>query len=361
MERRTFLTTAATGVAATVAGCSSITNRFTDSSLPDYHTAIPAENLSGDAQTFGYLNWNRVLELNTFSESTETTTPTPTPDGEDSEQSPASGLVAGPVVGSAFTVAFALGFGLASYGDFGTKVSDDMDIENFNIDPSESAVDAALYHSDGLVLYGSFDSEDYNGDALPDGFSETETRDGFTVYSNTGSDGVPTAAISDDRLVFTFASGQDGPTGAESMTRTLNTMAGDADRFADRSADAEWALKNAANHTFVIGGVTRDSSSDDSDYNPAVGALQEVDAEVSIAGASVDSSDGELTGANADYALFHTGDPVDSGAVEDAYTEGGDGSVDVSVSTSSGDGEGVERVHVSGSFSDGPNLQTPQN
>lgn len=361
MKRRPFLAAAGTGIVTAVAGCTDFTEQSSGGevgALPDYQTAIPADTHSGDPQLFGYIDWKRVLELDTFSTATETPTPTPTP-AESNAPSATTALVSAPLFGSLVIVGFAIGFGLTRYGDLGSQLADDMAVEDFQRDPSETPVEAVLYTSESIVVYGSFDGDAYTGDALPDGFSETDSRDGFTVYQDTDSDGVPSTAISDDQLVFSLVPGKEEVTGDDAMTRTLDTMAGDYDRFGDRDADTEWVVRAGGNHTFVFGGDATGSSDDESEYNPSVGPLRDIDPAVAVAGTSVESSDGELTGAESDYALHHSGDSVEASAAEEAYTEGEGDGVDVTVTTASGEGDGVERVRVSGSFTDQLEVQKP--
>lgn len=350
MKRRTILSTMVGGISAGLAGCSDVTNSTGGNSLPDYHTAIPAETLGNDPPGFVYLDWNRVLELSTFEGDAETPTPTET----SSNPNPASNLLAGPLVGSLFTVVFAIGFGLIPYGDLATKVSDDMDIEEFEASPDESPISSALYLREALVIDGDFDTGEYS-DTLPDSFAEIESRDGYTTYANSESDGVPTVAISSNRLIFGLNSSDSPFTGDEAVMQVLDAISGEVERLADRDDDTDWTLRNGGNNSFVIGGVGGGSSGDNGEYDPAAGPLQDITSVVAVAGASVEATGDGLAGASTEYALFHTEDPVKQSDVEDGYSES---DADVSVSVSDGEGEDTQRVKVSAEFTD-PRIETP--
>jgi hypothetical protein len=350
MKRRTFLTSSVVAASTLLAGCSSVSKPLgggDSGSLPSYHTSIAAESMSNSG-TFSYLDVRALQELG-FYDDDETATATPmstaTPPDEGSDS--AAPLVAAPMVGSIFMTIFGLGFGLVSYGGVSQRLNNQFDTESVEAD-SDLAISSVLSTPDGFVIEGEFDTETY-AMALPASFSEVDERDGFTVYENDAEE--PAAiAIRSDTLIFNTGGSDSGLASQDAIGRILDARGGDTDRFADLSPDADWVLRTAGSHSFVIG------SADDSElesrgeqtFNPVAGTpLADISTALLVSGSSITTSDGEPSGADADTALTHTDDPVEAGAVEDAYANS---DADISVSTADGDSEGTQRVHISGSF-----------
>lgn len=358
MNRRRFLATTATGLTTALAGCNSVSSGGGNGgSLPTYHQNVPAES-SGDAGLV-YLSVDGLADLGFFDDNTETETPTPTETPTTEATDPSSALVTAPVGGSVFVALFGLGFGLAAYGDLGTRINDQLDPgESETADDLE--LSSILFVSNATVLTGSFDTEAYT-EALPDSFAETESRDGFTVYEGEadgeGEDG-GAVAIGEEALVLGGLA-NDGPESAlEGVERVLDARAGEIDRFADRSADAEWTLRTAGSHDFVVVSTEDTEVEGGGDggqtYDPVAGTpLESLPTSVIASGASVQTSGGEPSGAEADTALTHTGDPVEAADVESAYA---DSDTDISVSVSEGEASDSQRVHVDGSFTTDRNL-----
>lgn len=347
MNQRTFLATAATGLGATLAGCSSTLGGGGDrGSLPAYHTSVPAE-AEGESGLV-YLNIDGVFDLGFLQDSTDTETPTETP--TPTETDPSSALVRAPIGGSILATVFGLGFGLGNYGELGTRINDQFDAKSVD-SPDDVDLSSVLFVSNAVVLSGTFDTEAYAGD-LPNSFTETDSRDGFTIYEASG-DGSGAIAIGEDALVVGGLNSDSSESALTGVERVLDTRAGEADRFADRGPDADWTLRQAGSHDFVVvsTGDSRmnDSGGNGETYDPVAGTpLASVPVSLVVSGASVQTSGGEPSGAVANTALTHTGDPVEKSAIEESYT---DSDADISVTVNEGEEDSGQRVSISGRVS----------
>lgn len=353
MHRRTFLATAAAGLGTALAGCNATTDGGSGGdgqSLPAYHTSVPAEAGAEDESGLVYLNVDGLFDLGFLEGGTDTETPTETPTPTTTETDPSSALVSAPVGGSIFATLFGLGFGLGNYGELGTRINDQFDAESVE-SPDDVDLSSVLFVSNAVVLSGEFDTEAYTGD-LPDSFSETDSREGFTVYEASGEDS-GAVAIGEEALVVGGLNSDSPESALAGVERVLDTRAGEADRFADRGPDADWTLRRAGSHDFVIASTDDsemdDSGSDEDTYDPVAGTpLASVPTALLVSGASVQTSGGEPSGAVADTALTHTGDAVEKSAIEESYT---DSDADISVTVNEGEEDGSQRVSISGRFS----------
>lgn len=353
MNRRTFLAAAATGLGTALAGCNSISGGGgggggDSQSLPAYHTSVPAE-ADGDSGLV-YLNVDGLFDLGFLEGSTDTETPTETPTPTTTETSPSSALVSAPVGGSIFATLFGLGFGLGNYGELGARINDQFDAESVE-SPDDVDLSSVLFVSNAIVLSGEFDTESY-ADDLPDSFSETDSREGFTVYE-ASSDGSGAVAIAEEALVVGGLNSDSSESALAGVERVLDTRAGETDRFVERGPDADWTLRQAGSHDFVVASTddseVESGESDEQNYDPVAGTpLASVPTTLVVSGASVQTSGGEPSGAVADTALTHTGDSVEKSAIEESYT---DSDADISVTVDEGEEDGSQRVAISGQFS----------
>jgi len=358
VNRREFLAAAASSSAIGLAGCSSIPGTGgSGGSLPDYHRYVPSQSLSADDSGFAHLDVQRLLELGLFGDDeTDTPTPTETPTPEPDAADP---LITASVGGAALVVLFGLGFGLASYGDYGSTITDQLSNEELE-SPSDSDVSAVTFASSAAVVQGSFDTESYGG-ALPDSFSEGESRNGYTLHSSDDDETLATA-ISGDSLVIAFVDDDEETsiTGTDALNRVLDAEAGDVDRMADISDDTDWTLRNAGDNSFVIGygsavggesgGDGEDSGTDTSDFNPLSSTpLENAELSAVVSGASVDSFQDRALSADAQTAAINTGEGVEASAIEDTYSES---DASVSADTSEGSTNDAQRVLISATFQD---------
>ena len=193
--------------------------------------------------------------------------------------------------------------------------------------------------------------------ALHDGFETAAEREAYTV----STDGDEAAiAVSEEAIVVATGTfdDTDGPaTAREAVTRVLDARLGTADRLADRSPDAEWVLRQAGTHDFVVGGEnTSVDGADDGDrtYDPLAGTpLAGAQTSLIVSGASVELTGGEATNARADTALVNTGDAVSQSALESVYADS-DATVSVTVSEAADGDDPGQRVHVTGEFGSAP-------
>lgn len=346
MNRRGFLATTVAAAGAALAGCTERlggadggAGGIVGDSLPAYHRSLPAETVGGEPTEFVHVDVGRLVELGLFETPTETETPTEAATPTDD---PAAPLLAGPVVGSLFALVFGFGFGLSRFGELGGRLG------RLREGDADTDVTSVTFVADTVVVEGSFDADADAGD-LPDSFTETGTRGEFTVYEDAGSE--LAVALSDDLLVLSFATEDDGVAGGEAVAHVLDVTVGEGERRADRSADDEWVLRTAGSHDFVVGSA-RDTEYDagDGTVDPLAGtSLAGVDPTLLVSGASIDAFDGQVRRASSDLALTHTASPVERAALEDVYAES---EADVSVSVADGDAEDTQRVHVSADFSD---------
>lgn len=321
-------------------------------SLPAYHTVLPAIDAAEDAG-FIHLDVERLNRLATLESETESTTTATATSGVD----PASPLVTAPVVGSLFAVALGLGFGLSGFGSFSERVFSQFEGDLANDDAgmeTDDELQTITFAGGAVVFAGEFDT-DATADSLPDSFAESEQRDGYTVYEDTGDGSSNVIAISGSTIVAGFGESDGGVSPGAAVTRVLDADAGDRDRFVDQFPDASWALKTAGNHGFVLAGAggtdveQPEGEQGDSRYDPLSGTrLTEVDASVVVSGASITAGDTAVESATADTALTHTSDPVDKSEVAEMYAES---EADVSVSVAEANEDGAQRVHVSADFS----------
>jgi len=348
MERREFITTSAVSAAALLSGCSSLPNSVGGGSLPSYHTSIAAESMENSGN-FVYLDMTVLQNTGYYDESTETPTESPTP--AESNSDPATPLVTAPLIGSIFSTVFGLGFGLAAYGGIADRLNEQLDPES--IDSEEDITMASvLFTPDAFVIEGEFDTEAYAND-LPESFSEVDSRNGFTVYETDG-DSPAGIAISSETLIFKNSNSDSEISPREAIGRVLDAREGNIDRFVDLKPDADWVLRKGGAHQFVIGS-TEDpqlENNTESSYNPVDGTpLEDISTSVVVSGSSIQTSGGEVSGADADTALTHTDEPVQESAIQEAYA---DSEADISVNTSDGDSEDTQRVHINANFSSDP-------
>lgn len=352
MNRRQFLAGSSVGLGSAIAGCTNILDRDSDgiagNSLPSYHTSLPAVEDGQDAG-FIHLNVGRFNELAEV-ESGSPTTP-PVGGGDD----PAVPLLAAPVIGSLFAVGLGLAFGLVGFGSFGERIFSQFEGElgNEETPVAEDVELQGITFAGGVVVFeGDFDTDAYV-ESLPNSFAESESRDGYTIYEDSEDGSSDVIAISGNTIVVGFRDGENGLNATESLERVLDAETGVGDRFVDQYPDAEWALRTAGNHGFVLGSVgdteVEQSEGDDSSFDPLSGtALSEVDASIVVSGASIDIGNNVVDSANADTALTHTSEPVTQSEVEEMYSES---DADVSVSASEAEEDGAQRVRISASFS----------
>jgi hypothetical protein len=347
MNRRDFLRASAISTGLAFAGCTALPDGIGGSSLPSYHTSIPAESI-GDSGTLVYIDVSSLYALGVFGNSETTSsdsTETETSEGDGS----ASPLIGAPVTGSIIVTAFSFGLGLGAYGDLGERLNSQFDPDG-NVTEEENDLEGILFTPNAVVINGSFDTEVYS-EELPSSFEEATERGSYTLYTE-GNDEASAIAISSERLVFNISGADSEESPRAAVERVLDARAGDVPRLTEEDAEAKWALQTAGSHTFVIGSfgdtqVETDGSSDRT-YNPVAGTpLEDVPASPTVSGASIQTSGGEPSGATADTALAHTEDPVEESAIREAYTGS---AAEISVSTSQGQSEDIQRVHISGEF-----------
>lgn len=353
MNRRQFLTTTTLGAGVAFAGCTDTLADVGGSSLPAYHTALPAKSVGGDPTTFIHVDVARLNELGMFDteDGTEAVTPTesptetptemPTSTTDDRGDDPAAPMLASPIVGSVFVLAFGFGFGLMGFGDLGKRLNDATE------GGPDSDISSVTFVAETIVVRGSFDTDEYAAD-LPESFSETETRDGYTIYEESGESPLA-VAIGSEMLVLSMTGSSEEVSGPEAVAHVLDAETGASDRLADRDGDADWALRTAGAHTFVIGtGRDPEYEAGDTTFNPLAGTpLAEASLNLLVNGASIDAFDEEVRSASSDLAMTHTDDPVDESELAAVYD---DSQADVSVSVSEADEEGAQRVSISAEF-----------
>lgn len=348
MERRDFIAGSVCTATTLLSGCSSIPNPVGGNSLPSYHTSLPAESMenSGD---FVYLDMTVLQNTGYYDESTETATPSPTPTASQSDS--AAPLVTAPFIGSIFVTVFGFGFGLAAYGDVADRLNNQLDPESVE-SKDDITMTSVLFTPDAFVVEGDFDTEAYSND-LPESFTEIDSRNGFTIYENDGDD--PAAiAISSDTLVFKNGGSDNGISSRNAIGRVLDAREGNIDRFVDLSSDADWVLRKGGSHQFVVGSTEDPELENNTErsFNPVERTpLEDVSTSLFVSGASIQTSGGEVSGAEADTGLTHTEDSVKQSAIRESYANS---DADISVNTSEGDSEGAQRVHISADFSAGP-------
>lgn len=352
MYRRQFLAASSVGLGSAVAGCTDIlgggSGGIGGKSLPSYHTALPALE-EGEEAGFIHLDVGRFNELAEIESESPTTTPAA---GEDD---PASPLLAAPVIGSLFAVAFGLGFGLVGFGSVSDRIFSQFEGElGYEETPvgSDDELLSITFAGGTVVFEGDFDTEAYV-ESLPTSFAESESRDGYTIYADTEDGSSNIIAISGNTIALSINDGENGLSAAESLERVLDAETGAGDRFVDQYPDADWALRTAGNNGFVLGGAgdteVEQGTGEESRYDPLSGtALAEVDASFIVSGASINIGNNAVESANADTAFTHTSDPVEQSAVEEIFS---DSDVDVSVSVSEADEDGAQRVSISAAFS----------
>ncbi|MEZ3145593.1 hypothetical protein [Halobaculum sp. MBLA0143] len=356
MRRRRLLAGAGVGLAATLAGCGSLSGvggrGARGGSLPPYARSLPADGTTG----LLYLDVGKLVDRGVFDGSdTETATPAQTPTPDEASSDPASALVAAPVSAGLLAALLGLGFGLQGYGDAGSRLvaplyPDRTDVED------EVGLRGLTFVAGVVVATGAFDTAAFD-DALPDGFETAAEREAYTV----STDGDEAAiAVSEEAIVVATGTfdDTDGPaTAREAVTRVLDARLGTADRLADRSPDAEWVLRQAGTHDFVGGGEnTSVDGADDGDrtYDPLAGTpLAGAQTSLIVSGASVELTGGEATNARADTALVNTGDAVSQSALESVYADS-DATVSVTVSEAADGDDPGQRVHVTGEFGSAP-------
>lgn len=358
MNRRQFLAGAAIGLGTAVAGCTDGVGGLSGSgggnSLPEYHTVLPAVN---DSENAGFIHLdvgrvNQVATLNDGTESTNTATTTATRGAD-----PATPLLTAPVIGSLFAVTLGLGFGLSGFGSFSERVfsqfEGDLASEGANMETDDD-LQSITFAGGAAVFAGEFDTE-ANAGSLPESFTESEQRDGYTIYEDTSDRSSNIIAISGTMIVAGFGESDEGVRPAVAVNRVLDAATGAGDRFVDQFSDAGWALRTAGNHGFVLAGAgdtdveQPEGEQGDSQYDPLAGTqLTDVDASIVVSGASITAGETEVESATADTALTHTSEPVDRSEVTETYA---DSDADVSVSVAEATEEGAQRVHVSAEFS----------
>jgi hypothetical protein len=255
-------------------------------------------------------------------------------------------------IGSLVGTFFGFGFGLSRYGDLGDRLNNQIDPERVT-SPDDVDFASVLFTGDGVVTEGTFSVDTYVDD-LPESFTEVATSDGFTIYEESVSQ--PAAiAIASDALIFRLSSPDDSLTGREHIERILDARAGRGDRLADQDPAADWGLRTAGGHQFIIASrgdpSVEGSENSDQNYNPVADtSLEDVAKTMLVSGTSIQTSNGQPSSATFDTALAHTDPPISQSAIEDEYSES---DATISVSVSDGKQDGTQRVHISGEFAEG--------
>ena len=180
MRRRRLLAGAGVGLAATLAGCGSLSGvggrGARGGSLPPYARSLPADGTTG----LLYLDVGKLVDRGVFDGSdTETATPAQTPTPDEASSDPASALVAAPVSAGLLAALLGLGFGLQGYGDAGSRLvaplyPDRTDVED------EVGLRGLTFVAGVVVATGAFDTAAFD-DALPDAW-EARIDDLVAVY-----------------------------------------------------------------------------------------------------------------------------------------------------------------------------------
>lgn len=348
MERRKFIASSVCCATALLSGCSSLPNPVGGNSLPSYHTSLPAESMENSGN-FVYLDMTVLQNTGYYDESTETATPSSTPTASQSDS--ATPLVTAPFIGSIFVTVFGFGFGLAAYGGVADRLNNQLDPESVE-SKDDITMTSVLFTPDGFVVEGDFDTEAYSND-LPESFTDIDSRNGFTIYEN-DSENPAAIAISSDTLIFKNSTSDSGIPSRDAIARVLDVREGNIDRFVDLNTDADWVLRKGGSHQFVVGSTEDADLENNSErsFNPVEGTpLEDISTSLFVSGASIQTSGGEVSGAEADTALTHTEDPVEQSAIQDSYANS---DADISVNISEEDSESTQRVHINADFSGGP-------
>jgi hypothetical protein len=254
LHRRTFLKGTATVPLVAVAGCM---EQFTDSEEPpEYARWVPAESIDTDGAFFIYYDWSALEDFEDLEESLPDDHDDiggyqpggETPEGVDQ-------LLLTPVFVGAFG-ALAIGFSLIPYEFVGDLISDISGEEMSTDDGMDSGPDigettGTLMTGDAVVFEGNFDVDAIAEAA--ENYEAVDERDDFTIYEGTEGDFISVEGYafgaSEDAIVLSILEGE----GRSAVDTMLDTRAGDTDRMADRSDDAEWALGTAGHGHIAVG------------------------------------------------------------------------------------------------------------
>jgi hypothetical protein len=254
LHRRTFVKSAATVPLIAAAGC---TNPFESTEdPPEYARWVPATGIDTDGAFFIYYDWSALEDFQDLEESL--------PEGQDDisgfqpdneTREGADQLLLTPTLVGAFG-ALALGFSLITYpfvGDLIGDVSGERQSTNATTrdSPEVGEMTGMLMTGDAVVMEGSFDLDTIEANA--ENYEVVDERDEFTIYEGSSSGFISmegnSFAVSEDAIVFSMVE-EEGRTVVGTM---LDTRAGEAERMADRSDDAEWALKTAGHGHIAVG------------------------------------------------------------------------------------------------------------
>jgi hypothetical protein len=94
--------------------------------------------------------------------------------------------------------------------------------------PENSTIEGVLVAGDALVLFGDIDVEELRS-AIDPTFEETDSRDGYTIFARPGQADTQEFAAAEDAVVLPI-----GPDSDSIVTSTLDTVAGNSDRFIDQ-------------------------------------------------------------------------------------------------------------------------------
>lgn len=254
LHRRTFVKSAATVPLLAAAGC---TDAFDDTQQPpEYARWVPASGIDSDGAFYIYYDWSALEDFEDIEESLpedQDDVGGYQPDGELPED--VDQLLLTPVLVGTFG-ALAIGFSLISY-PFISDLLRDVSGEEFSTNasggdgPDIGEMTGMLMTGDSVVFEGSFDVEALEERA--ENFEAADERDDFTVYEGSGGDFISTEgfafAASETAIVLSTREGESRSV----VDNMLDTRAGERDRMADRSDDAEWALGTAGHGHIAVG------------------------------------------------------------------------------------------------------------
>lgn len=304
LHRRTFVKSTATIPLVATVGCIDAFEDTTDEP-PAYARWVPANGVDSDGVFFVYYDWSALDDFEDLEESlpddqqgdfggyqpgTETT------EGIDQ-------LLLTPVLVGTFG-ALAIGLSLFPYG-FAADLVGDVSSEEFSaVDstgekPNIGETAGMLMTGDAVVFEGSFDLDVVAESA--ENYEAVDERNDFTIYEGIEGDFISrdgyAFAASEAAIVLATREGE----GRSVVDAMLDARAGEADRMADRSDDAAWALGTAGHGHIAVGAwgdlESGTTSGEETEFEPEepmanLEDLGETDGEVY----SLALSEAELTG-----------------------------------------------------------------
>jgi len=249
LRRRTLLTTAAAVPLAATAGC---TDRFADETnardSPAYARWVPATSPGTEGTYFVYLEWSGTGDLEALGD---------VPGGDTLFGMASLGIM---ITGYSNAILESYVFEDTPGGGGATT---DVETSNPATGRDLGTIETSLLCGAAVILEGEFDLNTVEAAASDEGFERAGTHQGSRIYEGRSFDRDLAFAARADALVFgshgllSFGphdAAQNADVTVRSIVeRSLDVKAGDRQRMADRSNDAEWAVTSAGHGQIALG------------------------------------------------------------------------------------------------------------